>query len=159
MVQIHLIFLHDLYILHLLLRVILVVYLSWKHCLLDYAGLNCREAKLWMCSCMNGEQGHAHQFVIFGSPCLDPHVTLALPFFDPFLFLAWVRVTIIWVILWNLDWGWKWYPTPPKVKLWDCCNCRVYKLFTSICDVHTAVGVACSNDKVWVVHQVICILY
>lgn len=68
-------------------------------------------AKLWMCSCMNGEGGRAHQYVIFGSPGVDPSVTLALPSFDPLLFLARVNVTIIWVILWNLDQGWKWYST------------------------------------------------
>lgn len=64
-----------------------------------------------MCSCMNGEEGHAHQYVIFGSLGVYLTVTLALPSLDPFKFLAWVNVTITWVIPWNLDPGWKWYTT------------------------------------------------
>lgn len=58
---------------------------QWKHCLLDCAALYCWEAKLWMCSCVDGR---AHQYVIFGNPGVDPSVTLPLPSFDLFIFLT-----------------------------------------------------------------------
>lgn len=105
-----------------------------------------------MCSRVNGEGGRAHQYVIFVNPGVDPSVTLALPPFDPLLFLAWGQSDN------HLSNSMK-----PGSRLKVILNPKS-NYETIIADIYYTyiyinINVAYSEDRCRVEHQIICILF